>query len=463
MNTRAESDSLGEIHVPADAYYGAQTRRASDNFPVSRLKLPPVFIHNLALIKKCAARVNQSLGLINEDHARAIIQAADEVIAGKLDDHFIVDVFQTGSGTSTNMNMNEVIATRANEILTGTRQTKGEIHPNDHVNKCQSSNDVIPSAILMAGLRSIHEALLPAMTRLLEKLNEKASVFADIEKIGRTHLQDAVVMTLGQEFSGYAGQIEHGIQRLEGLQERLSKLALGGTAVGTGLNAHPDFAPRVIAMIGKETGIAFSEAPNHFEAQGGCDAAVEASGNLKTIAVSLSKIANDIRWLASGPRCGLGEINLPELQPGSSIMPGKVNPVIPESVIQVCAQVIGNDTAITLGGQGGYFELNTMLPLIAYNLLQSIELMANAANLMAEKCVAGISANKDQCTANIKKSLAIVTNLVPHIGYDRAAALAHKAYANNRNIEDVALEEKLMDRQALQAVLYGKSGEKQGE
>jgi fumarate hydratase class II len=315
----------------------------------------------------------------------------------------------------------------------------------------------------MAGLRSIHEALLPAMTRLLEKLNEKASVFADIEKIGRTHLQDAVVMTLGQEFSGYAGQIERGIQRLEALQERLSKLALGGTAVGTGLNAHPDFAPRVIAMIGKETGIAFSEAPNHFEAQGGCDAAVEASGNLKTIAVSLSKIANDIRWLASGPRCGLGEINLPELQPGSSIMPGKVNPVIPESVIQVCAQVIGNDTAITLGGQGGYFELNTMLPLIAYNLLQSIELMANAANLMAEKCVAGISANKDQCAANIKKSLAIVTNLVPHIGYDRAAALAHKAYANNRNIEDVALEEKLMDRQALQAVLYGKSGEKQGE
>lgn len=456
MNTRAESDSLGEVRVPADAYYGAQTRRASENFPVSRLKLPPVFIHNLALIKKCAAQVNQSLSLIAEDHARAIMRAADEIIAGQLDDHFIVDVFQTGSGTSTNMNMNEVIATRANEILTGTRKTKGEIHPNDHVNKCQSSNDVIPSTIHMAALRAVREALLPALTRLTESLNEKAQAFANIKKIGRTHLQDAVVMTLGEEFSGYAGQMERGTQRLEDCQERLSKLALGGTAVGTGLNAHPDFAPRVISMISKETGISFSEAPNHFEAQGGCDTAVEASGNLKAIAAGLSKIANDIRWLAAGPRCGLGEINLPELQPGSSIMPGKVNPVIPESIIQVCAQIIGNDTAITLGGQGGYFELNTMLPLIAYNLLQSIELLSNGADLMADKCVAGITANKDQCTANIKKSLAIVTNLVPHIGYDRAAALARKAYQSNRNIEDVAIEENIMDIEDLRRVLYGK-------
>ena len=455
MNTRAESDSLGEIHVPAEAYYGAQSQRASDNFPVSRLKLPPVFIHNLALIKKCAAQVNQSLGLIKEAHAQVIARAADEVIAGELDDHFIVDVFQTGSGTSTNMNMNEVIATRANEILTGTRQTKGEIHPNDHVNKCQSSNDAIPSAIHMAGLRSIREALLPALTRLLEKLNEKASAFADIEKIGRTHLQDAVVMTLGNEFSGYAGQIERGIQRLEGLKERLSKLALGGTAVGTGLNAHPDFAPRVIALIGKETGIAFSEAPNHFEAQGGCDAAVEASGNLKTIAVGLSKIANDIRWLASGPRCGLGEINLPELQPGSSIMPGKVNPVIPESVIQVCAQVIGNDTAITLGGQGGYFELNTMLPLVAYNLIQSIELLSAAASLLAEKCISGIAANADKCHHNIQNSLGIVTSLVPHIGYDRAAEIAKKAFAEGKTIETVAREENILPEKELKTILFG--------
>ena len=457
MKTRVETDSLGEIHVPGDAYYGAQTKRASENFPLSRLKLPPVFIHNLALIKKCAAETNQALELISGEHARAIIQAAGEVLAGKLDDQFIVDVFQTGSGTSTNMNMNEVIAARANEILTGTRKTKGPIHPNDHVNKCQSSNDVIPSTIHIAARRSVDDVLLPAIANLMAHLDEKAKAFADIKKIGRTHLQDAVVMTLGNEFSGYVEQIKNAGQRLDGPRKRLSTLALGGTAVGTGLNAHPEFAKNVISCIAKETGIPFSETPNHFEAQGACDAAVETSGNLKTIAVSLSKIANDIRWLASGPRCGLGEINLPELQPGSSIMPGKVNPVVPESLIQVCAQVIGNDAAITLGGQGGYFELNTMLPLIAYNLLQSIELLANAANLMADRCVRGITANPDECMRNIKKSLAIVTNLVPHIGYDRAAAMAHKAFETNRNIEDVAIDENLMDIEDLRRVLYGKS------
>jgi fumarate hydratase class II len=354
------------------------------------------------------------------------------------------------------MNMNEVIATRANEILTGERKTKAPIHPNDHVNKCQSSNDVIPSAIHIAARRSLDEALLPALARLRESLEQKAGDFANIEKIGRTHLQDAVVMTLGNEFSGYAGQIERAGQRLEGSRQRLSSLALGGTAVGTGLNAHPEFASRVISMISKETGIPFSETSNHFEAQGACDAAVEASGNLKAIAVSLSKIANDIRWLASGPRCGLGEINLPELQPGSSIMPGKVNPVIPEAMIQVCAQIIGNDAAITLGGQGGYFELNTMLPLVAYNLLQSIELLANAATLMSDKCVRGITANPGKCSENIKKSLAVVTNLVPHIGYDRAAALAHKAFETNQNIEDVALDENIMNAKDLRAALYGK-------
>ncbi len=459
MSTRQETDSLGTIGVPQDAYYGAQTKRASENFPVSRLKLPPVFIHSLALIKKCAAEINQALGLISAESAQAVIQAAEEVMDGKLDDHFIVDVFQTGSGTSTNMNMNEVIATRANEILTGTRKTKGAIHPNDHVNKCQSSNDVIPSTIHIAALRSIRDALLPALTNILGALSDKAAEFKDIEKIGRTHLQDAVVMTLGNEFSGYAGQIERAISRLDGVQERLARLALGGTAVGTGLNAHPDFAAKVISLIVKQTGIPFSEAPNHFEAQGGCDAAVEASGVLKTIAVGLFKIANDIRWLASGPRCGLGEINLPELQPGSSIMPGKINPVVPESVIQVCAHVIGNDAAITLGGQGGYFELNTMLPLIAYNLLQSIELLSNAANMMADKCVRGITANKHRCKTNIKQSLAIATNLVPHIGYDHAAAIARKAFETNQSIEEIALDEHIMDAEALRRILYGKPGD----
>jgi len=456
MHSREETDSLGSIQVPADAYYGAQTKRAGDNFQVSRLKLPPVFIHNLALIKKCAAAVNLELELIEPGPARAIIQAAGEVMAGQLDAHFIVDVFQTGSGTSTNMNMNEVIATRANEILTGARKTKGEVHPNDHVNRCQSSNDVIPTALHMAALGALRKDLLPALANLRAKLAEKAEMFAGIGKIGRTHLQDAVVMTLGDEFSGYAGQVKGSIHRLEGVQARLSKLALGGTAVGTGLNAHPEFAAKVIDLISEAAEIPFSETPNHFEAQGACDAAVETSGILKTIAVSLAKVANDIRWLASGPRCGLGEINLPELQPGSSIMPGKVNPVIPESVIQVCAQIVGNDTAITLGGQGGYFELNTMLPLVAHNLLQSIEILSNAANLMADKCIRGITANPDQCTANIKKSLAIVTNLVPHIGYDRAADLAKKAHESNRTIEEVATEENIMAREALREVLYGK-------
>jgi len=358
------------------------------------------------------------------------------------------------------MNMNEVIATRANEILTGERITKGEVHPNDHVNRCQSSNDVIPSTIHVAALDAIRSRLLPALANLLQSLEEKAQTFADIEKIGRTHLQDAVVMTLGNEFSGYAAQIAHAGQRAEGLQERLSRLALGGTAVGTGLNAPPEFAPKVIALMSESTGIPFFEASNHFAAQGASDAAVEASATAKTIAVSMSKIANDIRWLASGPRCGLGEIHLPELQPGSSIMPGKVNPVIPESVIQVGAQVIANDTAVTLGGQGGVFELNTMLPLITHNLLQSLELLANAANLLAEKCIRGISANRDQCAANVKKSLALATNLVPRIGYDRAAALAKKAYEYNRTIEAVALEEKIMEPAALREVLYAGAGDR---
>lgn len=456
MNTRQESDSLGSIRIPEAVYYGAQTQRAIGTTVTNQLRLPPVFFHNLALIKKYAAKVNNELGLIPAGYAQAIVRAADEAAAGALDDHFIVGVFQTGSGTSANMNVNEVIATRANEILTGKRKTKGDVHPNDHVNLCQSSNDVIPSTIHMTALRSIKTDLLPALANLRKKLDEKSEAFADIEKTGRTHLQDAVTMTLGNEFSGYAAQITHSVQRLEGAQQRLSKLALGGTAVGTGLNAHPEFAARVIDLISDETKIDFFEASNHFEAQGACDTAVETSGILRTIAISITKIANDIRLLASGPRCGIGEINLPAMVPGSSIMPGKVNPVIPEAVIQACAQVTGNDTAIMTGGQGGYFELNTMLPLVAHNLLQSITLLTDAANLMADKCVEGITANRDKCTQNIEKNLGIVTGLVPYIGYDRAAALAFKALKTGQTIEDAALKENIMEKNKLRQILYGK-------
>ncbi len=451
---RNESDSLGTVQVPENAYFGAQTQRASDNFPISGLTLPPVFIHSLALLKKCAAQVNEQLGLVESDKARAIAEAAGEVMAGTHGEDFVVDVFQTGSGTSTNMNMNEVIATRANEILTGTKKTKGPVHPNDDVNRCQSSNDVIPSVIHIAAATRIRETLVPSLDLLHEELDKKAAAFESIEKIGRTHLQDAVKMTLGQEFSGYAAQAAQAVRRLEGVQDRLCLLALGGTAVGTGLNAHPDFARLVIEKIAGTLEIPFCETDNHFEAQGTMDTAVETSGVLKAIAAGLMKMANDIRWLASGPRCGLGEINLPALQPGSSIMPGKVNPVIPEAVIQVGAQVIGNDAAITIGGQGGYFELNMMLPLIAHNLLSSIELLANAARVLAEKCVSGITANREKCAGNIKKSLAIVTNLVPHIGYDRAAAIAKKAYESGKTVEEVAVAENIMPRAELVQILY---------
>ena len=379
MNFREEKDSMGTVRVPESAYFGPQTQRASDNFPISGLRFPVIFIHSLALIKKCAARVNHGLGLIEKTPADAIISAAREVMEGHFDRQFVVDVFQTGSGTSTNMNMNEVIATRANELLTGEKNGKSPVHPNDHVNMGQSSNDVIPSTIHIAAVRSIHGDLIPSLSLLHTELSRKAVEFREVIKIGRTHLQDAVSMRLGQEFSGYARQVELGIQRIEATEIRLSELALGGTAVGSGLNAHPEFATRVIGLLSDSTGRAFREAENHFEAQAAQDAAVEVSGAMKTVAVGLSKIANDIRWLASGPRCGIGEITIPALQPGSSIMPGKVNPVIAEAVIQTAAQVIGNDTTITIGGQGGIFELNLMLPVIAYNLLQSIQLLSNAA------------------------------------------------------------------------------------
>ena len=446
---------MGTVLVPETAYYGPQTQRAAENFPIGDLKLPPSFIRALALVKKCAARVNAQLGLLDAKLADAIAAAAQEIVDGHLGDQFVVNVFQTGSGTSTNMNMNEVVACRANEILSGKKNGKSPVHPNDHVNLGQSSNDVIPSVIHIAALMSIRKHLVPSLDLLRESLAKKAQKFITIPKIGRTHLQDAVPMLLGQEFSGYARQIELGMKRIAAAEERLGELALGGTAVGTGVNAHPDFAAKVIALLSSETNISFQEASDHFEAQAARDAAVEASGALKTLAVSLVKIANDIRWLASGPRCGIGEINLPSLQPGSSIMPGKVNPVIPEAVIQVASQVMGNDTTIMMGGQAGNFELNVMLPVMAYNLLQSIDLLASAADAFAKKCIDGISANVDTCKGYIEKSLALATGLVPKIGYDKAAAVSKKAHKSGKTIREVLLEEKILSEEEFDAWLKG--------
>ncbi|MBW1766550.1 MAG: class II fumarate hydratase [Deltaproteobacteria bacterium] len=439
MKYREEQDTMGKVFVPEEAYYGPQTRRAVENFPISGLRFPSPFIKALGMIKKHAARVNRDLGFLDPRLADTIIRASDEVINGKFNDQFVVDVFQTGSGTSTNMNANEVIAGRANEILTGKRGGKSPVHPNDHVNLGQSSNDVIPSAIHIAALTGIRNHLLPSMMLLQRSLKEKAEEFKEIRKIARTHLQDAVPMSLGQEFGGYARQMKQCIDRIKTVEPALSELALGGTAVGTGLNTHPDFASKVIAGISDETCCSFKEAQDHFEAQAAQDAAVETGGALKTLAVSLIKMANDIRWLSSGPRCGLGEINIPTLQPGSSIMPGKVNPVIPEVVIQVAAQVIGNDTVITFSGQTGNFELNVTLPVIAYNLLQSIHLLDRAITAFEEKCVKGISANLEKCTSNLEQSLALATAFVPVIGYDRAAALAEEAYETGKTVREVAL------------------------
>ncbi len=458
MNFRETKDSMGTVRVPESAYYGPQTQRASDNFSISGLKLPVIFIQSLAMLKKCAAQVNHALGLLDKTLADAIISAAQEVLEGRFDDHFVVDVFQTGSGTSTHMNMNEVIATRANEMLTGEKSGNSPVHPNDHVNMGQSSNDVFPSTIHIAAFRAVRSDLVPSLALLKTELFRKAAEFEDVIKIGRTHLQDAVPMRLGQEFSGYARQIELGIERIASTEMRLSELALGGTAVGSGLNAHPEFAPRVIGLLSEATGLPFREAENHFEAQAAQDAAVEVSGVLKTVAVGLSKIANDIRWLASGPRCGLGEITLPALQPGSSIMPGKVNPVIAEAVIQTAAQVVGNDMTITLGGQGGILQLNLMLPVMAYNLLQSILLVSNAAEVFATRCIQGISANRETCEQNVEKSLALVTGLAPHIGYDRASEIAKAAYESGKTIREVALEQGVLPADRIHEILNTSTG-----
>lgn len=441
---REEYDSMGRVSVPEEAYYGAQTQRAGDNFRISDLRFHRGFYAALGLIKKHAAITNRELKLLDEKLSKAIIEASEQVIKGKFDDQFIVDVFQTGSGTSTNMNANEVISGRANEIITGKRGGKSPVHPNDHVNKGQSSNDVIPSAIHIASAVEIQKNLVPAMKRLYLLLNEKARKFKDIKKIARTHLQDAVPITLGQEFSGYARQISLNIERLGGIHSRLCELALGGTAVGTGVNTHPEFAKKTIKGISHETGIEFKEAVNHFEAQAARDTLVELGGILKTYAVSLTKIANDIRWLSSGPRCGLGEINIPDLQPGSSIMPGKINPVIPEAVLQVAAQVIGNDAAITFCGQAGNFELNVMMPVMAYNILQSIGLLTSASIAFADKCINGISPNRENCEATLEKSLSLVTALVPETGYDRAAEIAKQAYEEGKTIREIVKDKKII-------------------
>jgi fumarate hydratase class II len=450
---RIERDTMGEMQVPADVYYGAETQRAVDNFPVSGLRFPRVFIKALGLIKKYAAQANTDLGLLDPQLAKAVMAAADEVAAGKMDEEFVVDIFQTGSGTSTNMNVNEVIAARANELLTGKRKGKHPVHPNDHVNIGQSSNDVIPTAFHIAALTSITDDLLPAQDVLHESLRKKSRAFRHIVKIGRTHLQDAVPIRLGQEFSGYAEQVRLGIRRVKNVRDSLSRLALGGTAVGTGLNTHPEFASRVIALISQETGWPFRETRNHFEAQANQEAAVETSGALKTVAVSLMKIANNIRWLSSGPRCGIGEINVPALQPGSSMMPGKVNPVIPESVIQVAAHVIGNDTTVTIGGQIGNFELSGMLPVVAHNLLESIRLVSAAARLFAKKCIDGITANEDRCRALLENSLAMSTAFVPAMGYEKADAIAQEAYKTGKTVREVAMEQKVLAEAQLEELL----------
>ena len=450
---RKEKDSMGDMQIPDDAYYGAQTQRAVENFPISGITISKSMIQALGKIKRSAAIVNHELGLLDDDRKNAIVQAADEIIEGKLDSQFPVDIYQTGSGTSSNMNCNEILSNRASEIMGGKIGAKDPVHPNDHVNLGQSSNDVIPTAIHIAANTMLEEELIPALQNLANELDKKATAFSDIVKIGRTHLQDATPITLGQEFSGYAQMVKNGIKRIQNAQGFLSELALGGTAVGTGINTKAQFGTYMAKEITRFTGITFVEASNHFEAQGAQDAAVETSGALKTVAVSLSKIANDIRWLGSGPRAGLGELILPAVQPGSSIMPGKTNPVICEAMIQACAQVIGNDLAITIGGQGGVFELNLMLPLIAHNLTNSITILSNGTIVFTEKLIIGLKANKEKCAGYIEGSLAMCTSLAPVIGYDKAADIAYKAYNSGKTVREIAIEENVLDKDKLNELL----------
>jgi len=450
--TRTEKDSMGAMEVPADAYYGASTQRARLNFPISELRLPRRSIRALGLIKWAAAGVNAELDRLPKDKAEAIRQAALEVADGKLDDQFVVDIYQTGSGTSSNMNANEVVANRAAEILGAARGARDVVHPNDHVNWGQSSNDVIPTMVHLSALMSISEVLDPGLERLEEKLNEKSKAFWDVIKTGRTHLQDATPIRMGQVFRGYTGQVSRGRRRLEQARLELEEVALGGTAVGTGLNTHPEFASRTCAAISERAGVTIRESENHFQAQATLDAVVAASGALRTIAVSLMKIANDIRLLASGPRTGLGELTLPEVQPGSSIMPGKVNPVIAESVIMVAAQTLANDQALVQAGEWSFFELNTMLPMACYNLTQSIETLGTASANFADQCISGLEAT-ERGSAMVEQGLAIVTGLVPLIGYDLSAKIAHDAAASGRTVREVAREQTDLTEEQLDAGL----------
>ncbi len=444
MEYRTETDSMGPIEVPQDRYYGAQTARSLIHFQIGTERMPRELIWAMGILKKAAALTNKELGVLPVEKADLIVRTADEVIAGKLDDHFPLVIWQTGSGTQTNMNANEVISNRAIEMAGGVMGSKKPIHPNDDVNYGQSSNDTFPTAMHIAAVREIRQRLIPMVTRLRDTLAHKAEAFKDIIKIGRTHLMDATPLTLGQEFSGYAAQLTHGLQRLDNCLPHLCELALGGTAVGTGLNTHPAFAVQVAAKIAELTDLPFRTAENKFEALAAHDAIVEASGALKTLACSLMKIANDIRWLASGPRSGIGEITIPENEPGSSIMPGKVNPTQSEALTMVAAQVLGNDTAISIGGASGNFELNVFKPLMIYNLLQSIRLLADACDMFNQHCAVGIEANRPSIAAHLRNSLMLVTALNPHIGYDNAAKIAKKAHAEGTTLREATVALQLL-------------------
>ena len=434
---RTEHDSMGEVQVPAAALWRAQTQRAVENFPISGTTLEPAHIRAMAQVKAAAAKVNAELGVIDRQMAQAIVDAAEEVAAGTYDDHFPIDVFQTGSGTSSNMNMNEVLATLASKDEAA---APNGVHPNDHVNASQSSNDTFPTSIHVAATSSTTQQLIPALDHLATALERKAAEFKDVVKSGRTHLMDATPVMLGQEFGGYAAAVRFGIERLEASLPRVAELPLGGTAVGTGINTPEGFAARVIEELADSTGLPFTEARDHFEAQGARDALVELSGQLKTVAVSLTKLCNDLRWMSSGPRTGLAEINLPDLQPGSSIMPGKVNPVLPEATLMVCAQVIGNDTTVTVSGASGNFELNVMMPVLARNLLESIRLLSTSSRLLADRCIDGITANEERMRTYAESSPSVVTPLNRYIGYENAAKVAKKALAEEKTIKQVVLE-----------------------
>ncbi|HMO16859.1 MAG TPA: class II fumarate hydratase [Oligoflexia bacterium] len=447
---RIEKDSMGEMKVPVSAYYGAQTQRAVENFPISGEPIPESLVKAIGLVKLCSAKANLGLGLLDEPRANAIISACEEVVSGNFTDHFVVDVYQTGSGTSSNMNANEVIARRAKELA-----GEGvEIHPNDHVNMGQSSNDVFPTAIHVAVAQALTQNLIPALNYLKDSLSAKANEYINVLKTGRTHLQDATPMTLGQEFSGYERQIEQSIWRIQRSLTSILELPLGGTAVGTGLNTHQNFPAQAIQHLSSRTGLPFFEALNHFEAQAAKDGLVEMSGQLKSVAISLSKIANDIRWLASGPRCGIGELALPSVQPGSSIMPGKVNPVIAESTLMACARVIANDGVMTVGGlMGSTFELNVMMPVMAHSILESISLLSAATLNFSKKCVEGLEANKVRLHDLAEASIATCTALAPRIGYDSAAKLAKKAFESGKSLRQVAEEENVLPKEELDAIL----------